>query len=428
MAGTIRITPDALFITRMDGVNPDVYSGTQFLFKLTWDHLKYLETLGITTEIARNNGTAADGRGPGTGWWDQNDRFGQSAWAVFRWNSSSTRTWEWYMLIQNCDQNGPQTPGLPGYTVPGLGNTRGFCVAAAITISGSVTGNPWNGTTGSLGSSLKNGTRVWNSASNAHKIFCFPESNGVSGALFNGTTATSSNGLAGDFGQGGNSSHRRASIVTDDDSFMFIRTNDDNNWTFGYMGLYESFYRKNAAGVEDTTTPPFVCYWNWSFPITPGETPEDVGSLTVNPGDNEQGACVVAHEADSQMRGIRTQMSVDPTTDNINLLKTGGMLANPAAPLYDWVFTLRSSNIFGSTLLQQGAIGRFDPNLVQLTNGVTSFSRVQTDEKTMLVFTPRENDSNTINSFAVRWHPDAPMMEYRDRFGDRRRFVVTGGV
>lgn len=428
MAGTIRITPDAFMFTRMDGGNPDFYSGIQFLFKTTWDHLKYLETLGITTEIARNTGSVVDGRGGGTGWFDQYNRFGYNAWSVFRWNSNSNRSWEWYMLIQNCDQAGPAAPGLPGYTIPGLGNSRGFCVAAAITISGNTSGNPWAGVTGSLGSDLKNGSRVWNSASNAHKIFCFPEANGVSGTLFNGTNATSSNGLAGDFAQGGNSAHRRLSIVSDDDSIVWMRNNDDNNWTLGYMGLYEPFFTKNVNGVEDTTTPRFVCYWNWTFPITPAETSEDVGSLTVNAGDNEQGACVVMHEQDSQMRGIRTLTTPDPTSDDVHLIKTAGRLANPAAPLHDYTFSLRSPNIFGSTMLYQGAVGRFDPRLLQITNGVAAFSRIQTDTKTMIVFSPRENDSNLINSYAVRWHPDAPMLEYRDRFGERRRFVVTGGA
>lgn len=92
MAGNIIITPDVFILSRTEDTNSNAYSGQQGLFKATWDHLKYLETLGITTEIARNHGLSVNGRGPGTGWWDEPTRFGNNGWSCFRWNSSSTRT------------------------------------------------------------------------------------------------------------------------------------------------------------------------------------------------------------------------------------------------------------------------------------------------------------------------------------------------
>lgn len=194
MAGDKIISPDFFVFTRIEDSNSNLYSNYQGVFKSCWDHLKYLETLGVTTEIARNDGNAVDGRGPGTGWWDEPDRFGTNGWSCFRWNSNSNRSWEWYMLIQNCDETGPAAPGDPGYSVPGTGNTRGFHLATAISISGSTTENPWGGTTGSLGSDTK-GSPVWVTSSVDYKLFVFPDANGVSGVLSDGTVSTDREGM-----------------------------------------------------------------------------------------------------------------------------------------------------------------------------------------------------------------------------------------
>lgn len=423
MAGNKIIVPDIFVSSRTEDTT---YSNFQGAYKACWDHLKYLETLGITTEIARNHGTAINGRGPGTGWWDEPTRFGNNGWSVFRWNSSSNRSWEWYMLIQNCDTQGPAGPGNPGYTIPGLGNSRGLAVAAAITISGSVTANPWGGTTGSLGSDTK-GDPVWVSASLDHKLFIFPEANGVSGVLGDGRTSTSRHGLAGDFDIGGNSAHRRVSFITDDDSFLYIRTNDEADYTIGYCGLYEPFTRKNLEGVEDTTTPNFLCYWNWT-PSQPWETSEDVGSLTVNGGDNEQGACILPHENDSQMRGIRTLTIPDSTVDGVHQTKYGGRLADPGVPLHDATFSLRSAGVFEASTLYQGVVGRFDTTMLQIAKGIPNFARITNTSVAKMAINPIQNSTNLTTAWVIPWHPDAPFLEKRDRFGDRRRFTVTSSA
>lgn len=426
MAGDKIITPDIFVLSRTEDTNSNAYSHLQGVFKACWDHLKYLETLGITTEIARNHGTAVNARGPGTGWWDEPTRFGFNGWSCFRWNSNSNRSWEWYMFIQNCDIAGPASPGLPGYTIPGLGNARGFCVAAAITLSGSVTGNPWGGTTGSLGSDTK-GSPVWVSASNDYKLFVFPEANGASGVLGDGRTSTNREGLTGDFDFGGNSSHRRVSFISDNDSFIYLRNNDEANYSFGYLGLYEPFSIKNAEGVEDNDTPKFVGYWNWTLGV-PWESSLDVGSLTVNGGDNEQGACILPHEADSQMRGIRLLTIPDPTIDDVHQMKYGGRLLNPTIPVHDATFSLRSAGVFESSPLYQGTVGRFDPSMMQIVIGAPTHARLTGLSWPKIVITPLQNDANETNSFALTWHPDAPFLEKRDRFGELRRYVVTSST
>lgn len=326
------------------------------------------------------------------------------------------------MYIQNCDVAGPGAPGLPGYTIPGLGNSRGMCVASAITISGSQTASPWGGSTGSLGSDTK-GNPVWISGSNDYKLFVFPEANGVSGVL-----SGARDGLTGDFSFGGNSSHRIVHLISDNDSFIYIRNNGNDEYSFGYMGLYEPFNRFNADGIEDTTTPNFVCYWNWNLAnANPWETAEDVGSLTVNPGDNEQGACILPHETDSQMRGIRTLSIPDSTVDGVHLQITAGRLHNPSAPLHDATFSLRSPNIFGSVRQYQGPVGRFDPNMLKITKDIPMFSRITNVNPTRITINPGggDNESNLVTMWAIPWHPDAPILENRNRFGERRRFIIT---
>jgi len=423
MAGNKIIVPDIFVSSRTEDTNSNAYSTFQGAFKACWDHLKYLETLGITTEIARNHGTAVNGRGPGTGWWDEPTRFGNNGWSCFRWNSNTNRSWEWYMFIQNCDTVGPTGPGLPGYSIPGAGSTRGFHVAAAITISGSVTSNPWGGTTGSLGSDAK-GSPVWISGSNNHKLFVFPEANGVSGVLGDGRTSTDREGLAVDSDAGGNASHRRISFITDDDSFLYIRNNGQADYSIGYLGLYEAFNRQNAEGVEDTTTPNFVCYWDFS-PSDPWEASKDIGSLTVEPGDNEQGACILPHEQDSQMRGIRLLTIPDSTVDGVHVLKYGQRLTKPTVALHDATFSLRSAGVFEASTLYQGTVGRFDPTMLQVSKGIPNFARITNTSIPKMAINPLQNSSNLATSWIIPWHPDAPYLERRDRFGDRRRYVIT---
>ena len=429
MAGDKIISPDFFVFSRTEDTNSNAYSNYQGVFKACWDHLKYLEGLGITTEIARNTGSFTNGRGGGTGWWDQADRFGQNGWACFRWNSNSNRSWEWYMLIQNCDQTGPSGPGAPGFSVPGTGNTRGFHLATAISISGSTTENPWGGTTGSLNADTK-GSPVWVTSSVDYKLFIFPDANGVSGVLANGVTSTDREGLVFDSATGGNAAHRRAHFISDDDTFIYLRNNEDTNWTMMYCGLFEPFTEvtKNSSGVE-SNLPYFVCFKNtWSPSTYPGADPINMGSLTTNPGSNEQGAVIVPHETDSQMRGIRLLTVPDPDNWESHRTNYSGGVLNPRGVLYDFVFSLTPPDDFGTTTFYQGPIGKFDPNMLQIAAGFPSFVRINNTQYTKIVLPTDDLGINRLVQLAVPWHPNAPMMERRDRFVENRRFTVTSST
>lgn len=151
MSGPFRAKLEGYFNTTTDLQN------ARAAFKFTWDHFKYLESVGVTTEIARNNGTGATTGS--TGWWNKPNSFGADAWAVFRWNSSSVRTWEWYMLMQMASGSALGAGASPFQAEETGPITRNVGFAAAIGIehlSGAYTFfNPWNGTTGSMDSDSK---------------------------------------------------------------------------------------------------------------------------------------------------------------------------------------------------------------------------------------------------------------------------------
>jgi hypothetical protein len=413
MAGNKYITPDVFVLSRTEDTNSNSYSTGQGIFKACWNHLKYLETLGITTELARNHGNAVNGRGPGTGWWDEATRFGNNGWSLFRWNSNTNRTWDWYMFIQNCDTGGPSSPGTPGRTATSLGNSRGFAIAGAISISGSVTSNPWGGTTGSMGSDTK-GDPVWTTGSVGDKLFVFPDSNGVSGSH-----STQRHNLAGDYGNLGNSDSARVHFISDNDTFVWMRQRLESvtSCGFGYLGLYEPFTRLNANGVEDTETPNFIGYTRWNN-TSPWASSQDSGGLA-GTNTNSQGACILPHENDSQMRAIR-MISIGEITDLSNLQRRGGVLV----PLFDANFTINSA------LPQQykGIMGRFDPSMFQVTIDTPPFVRITNTSPTKTVWTVNDDDSNLMTGYVTPWHPDAPIFERKDRFGERRRFVVTSST
>lgn len=69
------------------------------MFRAVWGFLKELEDVGVTTEVARNNGRDV---GSGTGWFGEANKFGTSAWAVFRFNvqAGAQRQYPWYLLLQ----------------------------------------------------------------------------------------------------------------------------------------------------------------------------------------------------------------------------------------------------------------------------------------------------------------------------------------
>lgn len=266
MSGPFRAKLEGYFNTTTDIEN------ARAAFKFTWDHFKYLETVGVTTEIARNNGTGATTGS--TGWWDDSNAFGSDAWAVFRWNSSSVRTWEWYVLIHAADSYaaGVAAPAL----VNGSTTVDGLAMAVAISVNTGtgVTSNPWGGiTTGALGTHLKS-TPVWTTGAVGDSLYVWPRSNSLSGSHSgsrqNEWLATSDV-----------STNYRASIVSDNDGFVAIFSAPDTVSDFG---------NNNISLV---------------YPFTPNNV------ISSSVSGNIKTPLMVINSSDSSFEGL-----FDPGTDN----------------------------------------------------------------------------------------------------------------
>lgn len=114
--------------------------------------------------------------GTGSGYWDEQLRFGNNAWCVFRFASASL---PFYMHFQYCESGGifGATPGS-GARIANVSSASkgGIGWQVAFREDG---GNPWNGTTGSINGSDVKRTTVWVSGSS--RLYVFPRSNSSGG-------------------------------------------------------------------------------------------------------------------------------------------------------------------------------------------------------------------------------------------------------
>lgn len=145
------------------GVSSSAASGdiedqnTRIIYRSIYDFLKtQAEPAGYVTEIARlgNQFTASNGD-----------------FSVWRWNTSSLRNWEWYMLIQESEFNfGSVTSSAEPGQINGFGiaSVTACGVAAAVGIQHETGSydffNPWNGTT-NLNDFDSKGSPVWSTSS-----------------------------------------------------------------------------------------------------------------------------------------------------------------------------------------------------------------------------------------------------------------------
>lgn len=242
--------------------NIDCFAGTSIaakqasnrIFKNLFDFLNHLTSSGVTTRIAYNTGSF----GTGTDYEDGANPFGRNAWACYRFNTSSVRTWDWYMLIQTTSGSGnfgdaPGDPGLVNASAESHSTNEGTIAlaCAAMITTGGMNLNPWNGTTNNDGDDSK-GDPVWTTGSNTDILSVLPRSNNPGGShdsskenmaeLFNGTTT----GL-----------NPRFHFLADEDALaIFISTADNDLYACQYIGYYEP--RTELANANFTPLVMFV--------------------------------------------------------------------------------------------------------------------------------------------------------------------------
>ena len=252
MAGTPRFKTNAYLDSAAYGTLLNLANG---LFKLTWDFFKHLETNGICTEIARNDGDFMGSEG--TDFWDGGAPFSDGAWALFRMDSNGGRSWPYYVFFQMSGAgtfNG--TTGSPGLinNGTGAGASLGFQVAVARDSNGDPA-SPWNGTTGNIGDDTK-GDPVWAApAGGTLQVLTISNETG-------GDHATSKQNCVGVDYSGAVVSWRCHFLADDDNIAIAFNPGDDGTFPHNFyifIGQYTPM-----EGLDSVIDDPLAMFSTWS--------------------------------------------------------------------------------------------------------------------------------------------------------------------
>lgn len=258
MAGIIK----GRLLATLSSSGPDFTAqNVKKFYRSVYDFLKVqVEPEGYVTEIANGGSSGSD--------------FDPGGFSVWRWNSNSNRSWDWYMLIQATTGSTVPASRLPVTIENNPSNFQNMGFGAAVGIN-HISGvysffNPWNGTTGSLGSDSK-GNPVWgttasNPSADVH-LAVFPRSN-ISGSRVGnqagaGTSwsersdlAGFTNGFSGQYGNG-----LMLNMWADEDSFLVVIKDDD---THDHGHMYIGPYRP-IPSLSASIPAPLIMYrrfWN----------------------------------------------------------------------------------------------------------------------------------------------------------------------
>lgn len=221
------------------------------------DFLTYLSSSNVCTLVSWNSGSSA-----GTGafstrtYWDGANPFGFGSHSIWRFNTSSTRNWEWYMYVQVCSgTNGsitetfnlPITSSATAASVNFFLNSnsnRGILLQTAVCVSGTTSFNPWNGTL-SQGNSTAASPR-WVSGSNDRYLYVLPRSNDTGG------THATQKANSHSFGRGFTTATTavRYHYLYDGDALMFLQDRDEAGaYDLTYVGAFELRNELTASGL-----------------------------------------------------------------------------------------------------------------------------------------------------------------------------------
>jgi len=221
------------------------------MFKKTFDFLESLTGSNITTRIAYNTGSF----GSGTDDDDGANPWGRNSFACFRFNTSSVRTWEWYMLIQFTSGAGnfgdaPGNPGLLNGVAEFNSSGEGMMGISAATMltTGGVSFSPWNGTALNDGNDVK-GDPVWEVGIASDTLSVLPRSNNEGGSH-----ATSRENMANMFSFTSTGASPRFHIISDEDSIaFFLSWADNDSYGMAYIGPYHPRTEISAANFTPLT-------------------------------------------------------------------------------------------------------------------------------------------------------------------------------
>lgn len=231
-------------------------------YKSFCDFMSYLTASNVATLVSWNSGSGAvSGSFNERTYWDGAKRFGLGAHSLWKFHTSSTRNWEWYLYTQVVSgaDTVRQTFNTPisGYAGPvgylnAVSNTgnRGILFQAAVCFSGSSSFNPWNGSisdgSGNASQAAGNGLIRWVSGANARNLYVLPRSNDVGGANSTGKDS----GLALGNVHIASVTSLRYHFIYDGDALVVAKSEGLlNTYAFSYIGAFQLRNSLTASGI-----------------------------------------------------------------------------------------------------------------------------------------------------------------------------------
>jgi hypothetical protein len=345
-------------------------------YKNFFDFMSYLTASNVASLVAWNSGSGVVSASFNQrGFWDQNNSFGINAYAVWKFPSSSSRPFDWYMYTQaittSANIGGTFNVPISGYsnasTFGSNNANRGILTQAAVCFSGTTSFNPWNGS-GVADGSANAGNPRWIPGGTNRTMYVFPRSNDGGGTAAH--IAQKSNGIALGIISTSTMLKLRYHFIFDGDAILVLASNNEgvamNCYNFSYIGPFELRNSLTASGIcsgsfgmiaiAAANTPPQAGTFaaGTLFGDTAGSTATQNGGIGVpigGTGTNQPGSGSKAGIADSLL-----------TFQSINYQPN----------FFTGQFDEFPINVGGGETSYFGLLGTFNTGLMKLSTGVQS--------------------------------------------------------
>ena len=217
-------------------------------YKSFCDFMSYLTGSNVATLVSWNSGSGAvSGSFDARTYWDGANPFGLGSHTLWRFHTSSTRNWEWYLYTQVVSGNNsalryafntPIDGYANGFDAP-AGNQSyvGILMQAAVCFSGSTFFNSWNGSlsdgSGNASQGAGNGSIRWVSGANNRTLYVLPRSNDAEGAT---STGKQNAIMLASVHTTSDTAMRYHFIYDGDALFVAKDAGNDNTYAFSYVG------------------------------------------------------------------------------------------------------------------------------------------------------------------------------------------------
>ena len=408
----------------------DCYSGTALFenlsgeyYKSFCDFMSYLTASNVATLVSWNSGSGAvSGSFDTRTYWDGARPFGLGSHTLWRFHTSSTRNWEWYLYAQVVSgANGVQryafnTP-ISGYNAAfdapgGSTNNRGILMQAAVCFSGSSSFNPWNGSlsdgSGNASQGAGNGLIRWVSGANNRNLYVLPRSNDAVGD----TSTRKDNALCiPDTINAGFASTLRYHFIYDGDA-LFIAKDQVANSTYGfsYIGGFE---------LRNSLTGSGICNSDYGFLMYAGAE-NQAGSIVINTSFGDiAGTNGTVNGGIAVPLGNMTNGSKTSIPQSINNFLGSTYQPNTLTSTYDEFPVYVGSSEGGSI----GYLGNMNSGLVRYVNDLQSHDMKDDFSRAIVGGTTTLTD----NKISIPWTGSAAIGVSTSRTGSNFTWTTNYG-